>query len=73
MRYFLIIIVSCLHNFSLNAQTDTSYSQRELIYGRKDGMALTLVMLTPAGEKNGKAIISLVSGGWHAQEEWIPY
>jgi hypothetical protein len=36
-------------------------------------MALTLVMLTPAGEKNGKAIISLVSGGWHAQEEWIPY
>jgi acetyl esterase/lipase len=73
MRYFLIIIVSCLHIFSLNAQTDTSYSQRELIYGRKDGMALTLVMLTPPGEKNGKAIISLVSGGWYTQEEWIPY
>lgn len=40
------------------------YSQREIIYGRKDGMALTMLRLTPKINANGKSIIQIRSGGW---------
>ncbi len=36
----------------------------EIVYGHKDGMALTMVMVTPQKAAKGKAIISLVSGNW---------
>lgn len=52
MRCILIIVASCFHIFSLKAQAETDYAPKELIYGRKDGMALTMVMLSPPGEKN---------------------
>ena len=42
---------------------DSSFSQQEVIYGRRDGMALTMVVITPANA-NGKGIISMVSGNW---------
>jgi acetyl esterase/lipase len=73
MKYFLAIILSCLNGFYLSGQAQTNYSQKELIYGRKDGMAMTMIRLTPNGTRNGKAIINLVSGGWYTLEEWIPY
>jgi acetyl esterase/lipase len=49
------------------------YPQEEFIYGRKDGMGLTLIMVKPrptgsSGQakvkSNGKAIISVRSGNW---------
>jgi acetyl esterase/lipase len=40
------------------------FPQEEFIYGRKDGMALTLVMMKPKRKSNGKAIISVRSGDW---------
>ncbi len=40
------------------------YVQEELIYGRKDGMALTMVQIKPKVKPNGKAIIFVISGGW---------
>lgn len=62
MRY--IVIVSILLNSLLAFSQDTpGYSQREIIYGRRDGMALTMTVLTPK-KINGKAIVSLNSGGW---------
>src|SRR5262245_10967072 len=36
---------------------------KDVIYGRKFGMALTLDVLKPA-KANGKAVIFVVSGGW---------
>jgi acetyl esterase/lipase len=36
----------------------------ELVYGHKDGMALTMIMLKPESNINGKAIINIVSGSW---------
>lgn len=41
-----------------------SYPQEEFIYGRKDGVALTLVEIKPKIKSNGKAIIYVVSGSW---------
>lgn len=44
---------------------DDSYEQEEIIYGRKDGMALTMLRLTPAkAARIDKAIIQIRSGGW---------
>ena len=40
------------------------FTQDELIYGRKDGMALTLVWIKPKVKANGKAIIWVQSGAW---------
>ncbi|HEY0680000.1 MAG TPA: alpha/beta hydrolase [Chitinophagaceae bacterium] len=41
-----------------------SFQQEEFIYGRKDGVALTLVQVKPKVKPIGKAIIFVVSGGW---------
>lgn len=67
MRY---IIISFLVAFSLStaAQDSLSYKKIEIIYGRKDGMALTMMMLTPKTNSNGKAIISVLSGNWVSAE-----
>ena len=73
MKHFLIVILFFLNFIYLSGLAQTDYSQKELIYGRKDGMALTMLMLTPKKTGNGKAIINLVSGGWYSLEEWIPY
>lgn len=41
----------------------------ELIYGRKDGMALTLFVQKPTGKPNGKGIIVVESGNWKSSYE----
>jgi len=58
----LNIIISLFLATSAFSQ-DSSFSQQEVIYGRRDGMALTMVVITPANA-NGKGIISMVSGNW---------
>lgn len=45
----------------------------EVIYGRKDGMALTMVVLEPQAKPNGKAIINVMSGGWVSSYDWLPW
>ena len=41
-----------------------SFSKEELIYGRKDGLGLTMIWIKPNVKANGKAIISVQSGAW---------
>jgi len=48
-----------------------SYPQEEFIYGRKDGIALTLVCIKPKVKTNGKAIIYVVSGSWFSSYNGI--
>jgi hypothetical protein len=40
------------------------YPQEEFIYGRKDGMGLTLICIKPKVKTNGKGIIYVISGSW---------
>ena len=63
MRYMLVSFFICF-TLSATAQDSLILSKREIIYGRKDGMALTMTMLTPKSKLNGKAIISVLSGNW---------
>ena len=50
---------------------DIKFSQEEIIYGRKDGMALTMVKLTPE-KLNGKAIMNIVSGNFISNMDRLP-
>ncbi|MEO6540254.1 MAG: alpha/beta hydrolase, partial [Ferruginibacter sp.] len=67
MRYIIISLLIVL-TLSAAAQDSLSPSKTEIIYGRKDGMALTMVMIQPELITNGKAIISVLSGNWVSSE-----
>ncbi len=40
--------------------------RRDVIYGYKNGVALTMDVFAPHKDANGVAIIAIVSGGWHS-------
>jgi hypothetical protein len=42
-----------------------------VIYGRKDGMALTMFVTTPKGRSIHRAIIHIVSGGYHSNANMV--
>lgn len=63
MRVHLLLIL-VLFSCSVSASDSLSFKKSEIIYGRKDGMALTMMMLQPTQHANGKAIISVLSGNW---------
>ncbi len=67
MRY-LFISFFIAFTFSAAAQDSLILSKKEIIYGRKDGMALTMTMVTPKLKSNGKAIIAVLSGNWVSAE-----
>src|SRR5947209_7655913 len=49
-----------------------SFTRKEdLIYGRKDGMALTLDVFTPKENAKGVGVILVVSGGWFSSHDFI--
>lgn len=50
---------------------DINFSREELIYGRKDGMALTLVKLSPE-KLNGNGIVNIVSGSFVSSMSKLP-
>lgn len=44
--------------------------RRDVVYGHKDGLALTMDVFHPSGPKNDAAVIYMVSGGWYSR--WSP-
>ena len=42
----------------------------DIVYGHKDGMALTMDLYQPEVKPNGAAILFMVSGGWYSK--WSP-
>jgi acetyl esterase/lipase len=44
---------------------------RDVIYGRKAGLALTMDVFTPKKEPNGRAVIFVISGGWFSSPQAI--
>src|SRR3954470_23061828 len=45
--------------------------QEDVIYGRKDGTALTMDVFRPGAEANGAAVVIVVSGGFFSSHEAI--
>lgn len=67
LSFIFILTVAFSH-----AQDSLNYTSTEIIYGRKDGMALTMFQLSPKKNKTGKAIISIVSGNWISNYSMVP-
>ena len=67
MRYIFISFIVAFA-LSTTAQDSLNYSKSEIIYGRKDGMALTMTVLAPKQKPNGKAIIIVLRGKWVSTE-----
>jgi acetyl esterase/lipase len=45
--------------------------RRDIIYGHKIGVALTMDVFTPRKSPNGAAVVALVSGGWFSDQATI--
>jgi acetyl esterase/lipase len=50
-----------------------TFQQEEIIYGRKDGVALTMVEVRPNVKPNGKAIIRVMAGNWISSYSMIDW
>ncbi|MDZ4793945.1 MAG: prolyl oligopeptidase family serine peptidase [Bacteroidota bacterium] len=47
-------------------KANSNYKVEEFIYGRKDGIALTLLQVKPRTKTNGKAIVWVIAGSWYS-------
>ena len=71
MRKLFISFLFFLLLVPVLAQTGESTigSPEEIIYGRKNGMALTMVVLTPKVKSNNRGIILAISAGLRSSIE----
>jgi acetyl esterase/lipase len=58
---------------SLLKKAVSNYPMEEIIYGRKDGLALTMLQLKPKGKSNGKAIVRVIAGSWFSSYRSAEY
>jgi hypothetical protein len=72
----LLALVACVYSAS-SAQVDAvppparqPSVTTDVVYGHKDGLALTLDVHRPA-HPNGAGLISIVSGGWQSSVELL--
>jgi acetyl esterase/lipase len=70
-RVRLIAVMAALYLLpaSLLAESPVSITP-DVVYGHKDGMALTFDVLRPASNANGAGVLFMVSGGWIST--WTP-
>ncbi|MEM7476149.1 MAG: alpha/beta hydrolase [Planctomycetota bacterium] len=57
-------------NTQAESQEKRKPSNREVIYGHKDGLAMTYDVFQAGGKANGAAVVFIVSGGWVSK--WTP-
>lgn len=66
----LFLLAACLWTAGvLPARAEPPTIKSDVVYGHKDGMALTFDVLVP-GKPNGAGILFLQSGGWYSN--WSP-
>ena len=68
----LVTLVFIIAQFLVVNSQQASDQTKEVIYGRKDGMALTMVVQAPTVAPNGKGVIWVVSAGWTSDFNWVP-
>lgn len=60
----LYSLVFCMDSTASGADPFTR--QENVVYGEDFGVGLVMDIFTPTGEKNGLAIVDVVSGAWHS-------
>ncbi len=69
-RRLLCVVVALLGMGTSRGEEGTGQRTRDVIYGRRDGLALTLDVFRPA-KPNGAAVVMIVSGGFISAPEKI--
>lgn len=67
----LAILMSSFVADCADAQDKNYTRQRDIIYGRKHGVVLTMDVFTPSDNANGAGVIFCVSGGWFSAHRSI--
>lgn len=67
---WLFLLTIALLPDAAAAQDVKSAAAKEVIYGHKDGLAMTFDVFEPEGKANGGAVVFIVSGGWFSR--WNP-
>ena len=63
--FAVLVVAVCTGGVPTPAAEKELYTRQEdVIYGRKDGMALTMDVFTPKKDPNGAAVVWVVSGGF---------
>ena len=57
-----MLVLLCVAGVAYSQSSDSIIP--DVVYGHKDGMALTFDVFRPTGEPNGAGILFMVSGGW---------
>jgi acetyl esterase/lipase len=74
LRVKLLLVTICAVTLAPAARADELPEftrQRDVIYGRKAGLALTMDVFTPKKEARGVGLIFVVSGGWFSNHRVI--
>ena len=67
-----LCLLAILFTASTRAGDDKSYTRiGDVVYGRKDGTALTLDVFVPKKNANGAAVVWVISGGWFSSHAGI--
>jgi acetyl esterase/lipase len=70
-KTLVLLLIAAL--FGLTSFAQSNYTVKEEIYGRKEGVALTMQVFKPK-QSNGCAIVRLISGSWYSSmENWERY
>ena len=73
---FVTLIVSVAGATGASAENGGGFIP-DVVYGHKDGMALTFDVFKPEGDANGAGVLFMVSGGWVSrwapQETYMPF
>jgi len=64
LKLTLATILLLQHAHSSLAQSDGVLITPDVVYGHKDGMALTFDVFQPSENSNGLGVLFMVSGGW---------
>ena len=68
----LLIVVLVFARYSIGFADESLFKrEKEIIYGRKHGLALTLDVFQPLAKRNNRGIVFVVSGGWFSAQNKI--
>lgn len=65
-----VLLCSCV-SAAVAADNPAFTRKEDVVYGRKDGTALTMDVFTPKENANGKGVIMVMSGGWYSNHDGI--
>jgi acetyl esterase/lipase len=72
MRRTILVALGLLLVASAAPAQGLEVAHKELVYGRKHGMALTMSVYTPKKDANGLGVIYVLSGGWISDPAMLP-